>query len=100
MAGLLDSMLGDPNSQGLYALASGLLGVRRGGEGRAFMGALNAYNQAQQEQRRNQLVELQKQFQQMQIDQHKRQMADEDKYRAVFSDPSKFIRSKQSAFPA
>lgn len=61
MAGLLDGLFATPSDQALWALGSGLLGVRRGNEGRAMMGAMGAYNDAQQEQRRNSLVDLQRQ---------------------------------------
>jgi hypothetical protein len=76
MAGLFDRALGTPNDQALWALGSGLLGVRRGNEGRAAMGAMEAYNQAQQEQRRNKLTEAQLQEIEAQAAQ-RRALADE-----------------------
>lgn len=57
--GLLDGLFATPSDQALWALGSGLLGVRRGNEGRAMLGAMGAYNQAQQEQRRNRLTDAQ-----------------------------------------
>ena len=59
MAGLLDKLFATPGDQAMWALGSGLLGVRRGNEGRAMYGAMDAYNQAQQEQRRNRLTDAQ-----------------------------------------
>ena len=97
--GLLDNVLSSPSDQALWALGSGLLGVRRGREGTAFQQALEAYNQAQQEMRRNKLTDSQLALHDMQVKAMQQQMAEADKIRGVYSDPANYMKSPQSAFP-
>ena len=97
--GLLDGVLGSPSDQGLWALGSSLFGVRRGDEGKALMNTMLAYNQAQQEQRRNKLTDSQLALHDLQMKQTLKQLADQDKYAAVFGDPANFMKSPQAAFP-
>lgn len=59
--GLLDSLFSSPSDQALWALGSGLLGVRRGNEGAAMMNAMSTYNAAQQDQRKTKLADAQMQ---------------------------------------
>lgn len=95
--GLLDKLFATPSDQALWALGSGLFGVRRGGEGRAMMGAMGAYNDAQQEQRRNELVQLQrKQIEAMM----KRQERDDMRPPEMFGkiDPSDFTTESLAKF--
>lgn len=72
MAGLLDSLFATPNDQAMWALGSGLLGVRRGNEGAALQNAMQVYNQAKNQQaedeyRRLRLQQMQKQLQDPQL---------------------------------
>lgn len=99
MAGLFDSIFGDPSGQAMYALGSGLLGVRRGGEGRALQMAMQAYNEAQQEQRRNKLTDSQLALHDMQVKAMQQKIADDEAMRGIFKNPSNYMAPAQPAVP-
>ncbi|MBA2412576.1 MAG: hypothetical protein H0V63_07085 [Burkholderiaceae bacterium] len=63
---MFDQMFGSPNDQAMWAMGAGLLGVRRGDEGKALMGGMNAYNQASK-------ADQQKQLWQSQMDENRAQ---------------------------
>lgn len=75
--GLLDRMWADPSGQAITALAGGLLGVRRGDEGRAIQNALRTYNIADEGQRRNRLTDMQMQAYQDAAEEKKRKLEQE-----------------------
>lgn len=75
--GLLDQLFATPGDQAMWALGSGLLGVRRGNEGQALMGALRTYNVADEGARRNKLTDMQMEvYQQTAADRRKREQAE------------------------
>lgn len=97
--GLFDSLFSNPSDQALWALGSGLLGVRRGNEGKAFMGAMDTYNQAQEMQRRGKMSDAQMQMIQMQLAEHKQKMDDAAIERAWLSDPKNTMNPARPEVP-
>lgn len=97
--GLLDGVLDTPNKQALWALGSGLLGVRRGNEGRAFQQALSAYNEAEQSQRRNKLTDVEVRMREAQL-QNLLQQQGRDPEMFGKIDPSDFTTESLAKFQA
>lgn len=93
--GLFDEVFASPDSQAMFALGSGLLGVRRGDEGKALMGAMGSYNQASQAQRQARHQDLLEQQARMQMQQQQQQLADQEAQRKFFGDPARLMNPAQ-----
>lgn len=97
--GLLDQVFSTPSSQALWALGSGLLGVRRGNEGAAFQNAMHSYNEAQQEQRRNKLTDAELETRRLQMQQLMQQQTDAQDVRSFWSNPANYTNAAKPAVP-
>ncbi len=91
MPGLLDYIATDPSQRAITAIGAGLLGVRRGQEGQAILGGLNAYDQALANQHRARVTDAQMQEQSLRMQQLQQQIADQEAARRFYGDRSQLM---------